>query len=105
MECVLVQEVFTNGACSLQLQAVRRGKRVHTDKLYNFLKLCFVLQNAHQTRTQIHPVLRHVRVEPVRHRVHIKGVGGQPVHGGEMALIRKVCIKAPEDLDDTQRRL
>ena len=100
MESILMQEILTNGTGCFEFQAVRRRKGIHTDQLNNLVQFCFLLQETHQTRTQVHPICIYVFIKPFLHGVDIQGITGQPVDRWEMTFVGKIRIQAPKYLDD-----
>mmetsp|Transcript_22668 Transcript_22668/g.28037 ORF Transcript_22668/g.28037 Transcript_22668/m.28037 type:complete len:203 (-) Transcript_22668:154-762(-) len=101
-EAVLSEVIVADDLGNLKNELVRLSKRILADELHDLGQVILRLEKL--THDGAHGrKLREVGLVPRVESARVLGVRDEPVDRGEVLTLRKLLVKAPEDLDDAKR--
>jgi len=95
----LLQEVVFDDLGDFESDLVGLGEGVLSDELDDFGEIFFVLQDLLTFGTEIDKVRVELLVERSE-RLHVLGIGDEPVDGRKVFTLSELLVETPEDLDD-----
>jgi hypothetical protein len=100
---ILLQEVLANNTRDLKRNFLIFGQRVLADQLHNLLQVILLLQDL------LHRLLKCAILGVIGFEVRLQDTdvlreGDVPIHRWEMLTLRKLLVKAPEDLHNAKGR-